>query len=158
MSHTTYPETVAEILDDAMKFRCATLQAMQQFADAKPWSGTVEERQQKFIRRNRALTFAYGVTEPDLVFEVLDGGTSGRSRYEAAQHRIVLAGRLSVITYLHEFAHSMGHSERMACRWSVNLFRLAFPQKFSGLIQVGHLLINPRSIRRGTPPRKETGT
>ena len=157
MPLTDYPETVAEVLDDAMNFR-ATLQAMRQFADAQPWSGTIEERQDKFRVLNRALAAVYGISEPELAFEILDGGCSGRSRYIAAQHRIVLAGRLSVITYLHEFAHSLGHGERMACRWSLNLFRLIFPQKFSGLIQVGHMLVNPRAVRRGTPPRKETGT
>jgi hypothetical protein len=131
---------------------------MQVFADAKPWSGTAAERQEKFRQLNRALAFAYEITEPELVFETLDGGTSGRSRYIAASHRIVLVGKLSAITFLHEFAHALGHGERMACKWSVNLFRLIFPQKFSSLIQMGHMLISPRAVRRGTPPRKEIGT
>jgi hypothetical protein len=155
MSLMTYPETVAEILDDAMKFRCATLQAMQQFAAAGPWSGTVEERQGQIRRLNRALAAAYEITEPDIVFETLGGCSSSRSRYIAVRHRIVLTGKLSVITYLHEFAHAMGHGERMASKWSINLFRLIFPQRFSGLIQVGHILVSPRSVRRGVPPRKE---
>ena len=147
MSQADYPESVGEVLDDGMKFRPATLHAMRAFAEAKPWRGTVEERQAKFRQLNRALAAAYQIAEPELVFETLDGGTSGRSHYVRASHRIVLVGRLSVVSFLHEFGHARGYGERMACKWSINLFRRIFPRKFSRLVQVGHMLIHPRTIR-----------
>ena len=152
MLQADYPETVAEVLDDGMKFRPATLHAMWVFAHARPWSGTIEERQAKFRRLNGALAAAYEIAEPELVFETLDGGTSGRSHYVRALHRIVLVGKLSVVSFLHEFGHARGYGERMACKWSINLFRRIFPRRFSRLLQVGHMLVSPRSIRRGSPP------
>jgi hypothetical protein len=49
-------------------------------------------------------------------------------------------GRLSVVTYLHEFAHALGRDERGACRWSINLFRRVFPEQFARLAASGHTL------------------
>lgn len=152
MSQADYPESVVEVLDDAMEFRPAALQAMRDFAHARPWSGTVEERQAKFCQLNRALAAAYQIAEPELAFEILDGGTSGRSHYIAATHRIVLVGKLSVVSYLHEFGHARDYGERMACKWSINLFRRIFPRNFSRLVQVGHMLIHPRAVRRCSTP------
>ena len=151
MSDADYPESVAEVLDDAMKFRPAALQAMRDFRDAKPWAGTIEERQEKFRVLNRALAAAYQIAEPELAFENLDGGSSGRSHYVRSSHRIVLVGKLSVVSYLHEFGHARGYGERMACRWSINLFKRIFPRRFSRLIQVGHMLVHPRTLGRPSP-------
>jgi hypothetical protein len=147
-----YPESVTEVLDAAMTFRPAALQAMRAFADAKPWRGTVEERQAKFGEVNRALSAVYQLAEPQIAFDTLDDGTSGRSHYLPALHRIVLVGRMSVVSYLHEFGHARGFGERQACRWSINLFRRVFPGQFSRLIQVGHMLVHPRAIHRRTTP------
>ena len=55
--------------------------------------------------------------------------------------------RLSVVTYLHEFAHAMGRDERGACRWSLNLFRRVFPEQFARLRTDGHTVRN-RETRR----------
>jgi hypothetical protein len=78
---------------------------------------------------------------PDLRFERLDGGPSGDSGYSPALHRIALRGKLSVVTFLHEFGHARGFGERQACRWSLNLFRRCFPRSFARCTACGHVLL-----------------
>ena len=48
---------------------------------------------------------------------------------------------LSVLAYLHEFAHARGADERQACHWSINLFRRCFPRSFARCRAVGHTLV-----------------
>jgi hypothetical protein len=141
-----YPATVAEVLDDRTTFKPAALRAVRAFARAKPWRGTVAERKHKFRRLNRALAAAYGIVPPRLAFAGVEADAfSGASCYRAATHTITLAGRLSVLTYLHEFAHARGFDERQAVRWSVNLFRRVFTRSFARLHHVGHTLVRERS-------------
>ena len=146
MPRDDYPATVVEVLNDHMRFRPTALRAVLVFAESRPWAGSVEERKEKFRQLNRGLSEAYGITEPDLVFGRFDGGGSGGSHYIPRLHRIVLAGKLSVVTYLHEFAHSRGMGEQGACRWSINLFRLCFSKQFGKLVHAGHTLIRAAEI------------
>jgi hypothetical protein len=47
---------------------------------------------------------------------------------------IVLEGKLSIITLLHEFAHIIRGSDEVECRkWSMNLFRKVYPKQFARL-------------------------
>jgi hypothetical protein len=76
-----------------------------------------------------------------LFVDVEAGTHSGASNYRPACHTITLTGKLSVLTYLHEFAHARGADERQACRWSINLFRRCFPRSFARCRAVGHTLV-----------------
>lgn len=137
-----YPATVAEVLDPGLKYKPAALRAVRAFARSKPWGGAVPERKAKFHRLNRELAAAYGIPEPRLVFDRVEAGApSGESNYRPAGHAITLAGKPSVLTYLHEFAHARGADERQACRWSINLFRRCFPRSFARCRPVGHTLV-----------------
>lgn len=138
-----YPRTVAEVLDPSMKFRPAALRAVKRFARRRPWAGTVEERQVKFRDLNKELAEAYEIPEPQLVFGKLDGSDSGRSCYIPAMNAIILSGKLSVVTMLHEWGHTRGMGERAACRWSVNLFKRCFPKSFSRCRFERHMLRAP---------------
>jgi hypothetical protein len=137
-----YPATVAEVLDPAIRFKPAALRAVRAFARSKPWRGTVARRKGKFRRLNRQLAAAYGIVRPRLVFVGVEAGApSGASNYQPLSHTITLAGKLSVLTYLHVFAHARGADERQACRWSLNLFRRCFPRSFARCRPVGHTLV-----------------
>ncbi len=136
-----YPESVSSVLDDRIQFRPETLQAVRTFAESKPWRGSLSDRKQKFHRLNDQLAAACGITRPELQFGRLDGGDSGMSFYDRPCHRIVLVGKLSVVTFLHEFAHALGMGEREACRWSINLFRKCFPKQYAKLNHRRHMLI-----------------
>ena len=146
MPSADYPATVVEVLDDQISFRPATLRAVHIFAKSNPWRGSLDQRKKKICKLNQSLAAACGIRIPELVFGRLDGSSSGRSYYEPGRHRIVLVGKLSVVTYLHEFAHARGMGEQGACRWSINLFRRCFPRQFSRLIQVGHTLVRPQDV------------
>ena len=101
----------------------------------------MDERQQKFRRLHDDLCRTYGFDpKPRLVFDNTKKTCSGNSCFISALNVIVLRGRLSVVTYLHEFAHARGHNEREAARWSINLFRRCFPKSWSSATFDGHMI------------------
>lgn len=142
MPSHAYPATVAECLDDGLRYRPATLAALERFRATYPWRGSLAERRRKIEGLHRDLCGVYGRTT-ELVWrsrEPVDAD-SGASCYIPAADRIVMSGRPSVVTYLHEFAHALwGASERQACRWSLNLFRRTFPRSWARLAFSGHVV------------------
>ena len=134
-----YPSTVAEVLDPPVRFKPETVEAVRRFKRSKPWRGTEDERKAIFNRLHAELCLVYS-KRTHLAFGVLDGGCSGESHYRPSTDTITLCCRMSVVTYLHEFAHALGRDERGACRWSLNLFRQVFPRSFARAAQVGHTL------------------
>ena len=152
-----YPATVTECLDESARYRRGVVAAVRAFKGERPWRGGLEARQAKFARLNAALAHAYGLSEPVLRFDLpaaplrsaaqaggIDGSFSGAStcrRGGPGEPAIItMRGRLSVVTYLHEFAHALGRDERGACRWSLNLFRRVFPVQFARLRADGHIV------------------
>ena len=139
-----YPATVAECLDKGARYRRGVVGAVKVFAREGPWRGMLEERKAKFLRLNAALAAAYEMPAPDLRFTGIDGSFSGAStcrRGRPGEPAVIThRGRLSVVTYLHEFAHALGRDERGACRWSLNLFRRVFPEQYARLQTDGHTL------------------
>jgi hypothetical protein len=135
-----YPATVSEVLDLSMKFKPAALRAVRAFARSKPWRGTFAERWDKFMALRQVLSEVYGIA-PILEFRGRESGSSGSSCYVPGRNTIILRGRLSVVTFLHEFAHARGADEQQACPWSINLFRRCFPRSFGRCRAVGHTLV-----------------
>lgn len=127
-----YPATSAECIDDSMRYKRATIAAVKAFAESKPYRGSQVSRAKKFMALHRVLCDIYGIY-PSLGFgRTIDSGTSsGCSNFRPAENHITLEGKLSVITYLHEFGHAMGRGERGTCRWSLNLFKRLFPRSFA---------------------------
>ncbi len=65
-----------------------------------------------------------------------------RYAYSIDKRTIMIGEKPSIISALHEFGHHLfGSSELKACRWSVWLFKKAFPKAFTKLKFKGHLLI-----------------
>ena len=139
-----YPDTVAECLSDGVKYRRGVVAAEKAFKRSHPWGGTIEERKAKFHRLNEALAEAHGTPAPRLRFERIDGSFSGASSCLRGRNGcpavITMRGRLSVVTFLHEFAHALGKDERGACRWSLTLFRRGFARQDARLRAAGHVL------------------
>lgn len=146
MIRTNYPQAVIEVLDADIKYPPAVMEAVERFAASNPWKGSINSRKNKFLLLNSDLAKAYSIDKPNLDFGNINGGSSGESYYSPADHRIVINGKLSVVTFLHEFAHALGHGEREACRWSINLFRKCFPRQYSRLIHIGHTLVRPQDM------------
>jgi len=133
-----YPATVVEVLADR-KYKPEVLRALRAFRRAKAWRGTVGQRTQRFAELHRELCRIYRRSTA-LYFEP-GPGDSGSSCYVPVRDQIILRGRLSVVTYLHEFAHALGKDERGACAWSINLFRRIFPRSYARCEHVRHTLV-----------------
>lgn len=145
-----YPASVAEILDDNMKFNRAALAALRAFKASRPWRGSLDERHRKFRTAHDVLCVAYRIDPPPrLIFGNDHVTCSGRSCFIPAMNTIVLRGRLSVTTYLHEIAHARGMNERAATRFSVNAFRKVWPRLFARCRHDGHILRAPVTPQEG---------
>lgn len=136
-----YPRSVEEVLDPEKKYKPAVLRAVKAFRARKPWRGTVAERQEKFRKLYAALAEAYQIAEPCLIFEANEQQGSGASCFVPASRTIILRGRLSVVSALHEWAHFLfGFSEKTACSWSINLFCRCFPKSWARVQFDGHMI------------------
>jgi len=133
-----YPATVAEVLDDSMTFKPDALRAVRELAAAKPWRMSADERLELFQATARKLAAAYGIGCPRVSRGTMDC-------YTPHSNRIWLTGKMSVVTFLHEFGHARGFDERQTCGWSINLFRRCFPRSFARCRQVNHTLVNEGS-------------
>jgi hypothetical protein len=77
---------------------------------------------------------SHNITPPALSMVNIDGGHSGGSYYDELSNSIVMTGKLSIITFLHEIAHAVyGHDEQMARAWSIKLFKKVYPKAFARL-------------------------
>jgi hypothetical protein len=141
-----YPDTVVEVIDDKMTFPPEVIRVASELARSRPWTGTLAERKEKFRQAAVDLAVALGIRPPELRFGRIDGSFSGASYYEPRHHRVVLSGRLSIITMFHEVGHALGFGERQATAFSVNLFKRCFPRQFARLIHRGHTLLRPQDV------------
>lgn len=136
-----YPPSIDDVLDDKMKFKPAALKALREFKRSKPWRGTQQERIAKFQKLILDLSAAYGVKPPEVDFSgVNEDGDSGSSYYSPVFRTIVLRGKISVTTTIHEMGHFLGRGEWGATKWSVNLFRRIWPKQFAKCRTEGHML------------------
>jgi hypothetical protein len=115
------------------------------FKNSGPWNGTIAERKAKFENVFYRLCEASGrdIEGWHLEFEIpnrfSEWTNSGSSHTNFDGKRVVLRGRLSVITLLHEFAHvyfGMGNPEMMqieANEFAEEMFKKYFPEKFERL-------------------------
>ena len=146
-----YPSTPEAAIGQPLKFPAATLKAVRAFARSKPWKGKLEERQRKFQQLHSDLSQIYGFN-PTLIFHGYGTGDSGGSYFSRGANVIVLAGRFSVISFLHEWGHCLrGSSEFEACRWSLRLFQRCFPKSFARLRWDGHVGRKIRTTDESSP-------
>jgi hypothetical protein len=131
-----------------MKFRPGVLAAVRRFKAGKPYRGSLDERKLKFSTLHQDLCCIFS-KQTTLNFGVIDDSPSDASSYCPGTDTITLKGKLSIVTYLHEFAHALGRDERGACKWSVNLFKRTFPVLFSRCAQDGHTLRVPAAPTLG---------
>ena len=137
-----YPATVLEVLDDGKRYRPGVLSAMRRFRRSHPFRR--HHPLQKFRDLAAQLAPIYDIPVPEVRVGRMTGGSSGASSCQSLPGRaavITMRGRMSVVTFLHEFAHALGRDERGACRWSLNLFRRIFPVSFARLRHVGHTVV-----------------
>lgn len=141
-----YPSSVEEVLDDTVKYRRDIIRVMNEFKALNPWKGTPRQKAAKLCWLHIQLCESYG-TNTSLTFdpEILCDQESkhGNGWYHHGMNNIHICGKISVLTFLHEWGHNLhGASEHLACWWSINLFRKIFPSNFEKLLNNanGHYL------------------
>lgn len=94
------------------------------------WKGSIEDRKNKFQWMHEHMMVLFNKPNLRLIIRVSEEsdktpGSSAHSNY--GNNRIVLSGRLSVITFLHEWAHALGMGQSGAVEWSNFYFKKVFP-------------------------------
>lgn len=139
-------------IDDSIRYPRETMNAVRIFARSKPWRGNRKERIEKFQALHARLCETYDLGTK-LKFVQGDEGTSVHSFYRRKDDTIVMLGRLSVVTYLHLFAHALECRGIEVVKWSINLFKRRFPISFGRCRMVGHLLVRKHEQNNYTPSR-----
>lgn len=110
--------------------------SLRAFKTSHPWRGTVEERKDKFRQLHDDLNGIYG-RNVKLHFGVSEDVSrwtySGESFYRRSEDSITLKGKLSVITFLHEWGHALGMGEIEAQQYATGHFKEVFPDEWSKL-------------------------
>lgn len=129
-----------------------TIKILEEFKTADPWNGKIAERKEKFREAFKKLRKLYGIETAKLYFAIPKRFShwkpSGWSCYNRLSNAITLKGRLSVITFLHEFAHALGVGERGAVTFSIHYFRIVFPDQFAKLRRTQRAGSNPFYTKR----------
>lgn len=143
-----YPQSVEEVLDDHMKFKKGAVEVLQRFKNKHVRDNS--ERFEAMVSLAAELSTIYEIATPSLKAEdCTPSGFSGASSYAPETHEITMRGKLSIITFLHEFGHALGKNEWDATKWSVNLFRKVYPDEFEKLEANGHVLVRPEGEENG---------
>jgi hypothetical protein len=148
-----YPKTVAECIDENMKYRPGVLTAVKKFRKSGPWEGTEKEMQDKILVLNEELAKLYEIATPKVVF--VDEFPAGPCCIPGAKPAVIFlqqiksTGKYSIVAFLHEFGHTLGKGEKETCRWSLNLFKRVFPKQYEKLKpgegeHDGHILYRPK--------------
>jgi len=133
------------IWDDYMKFKRGVIPALMKFKQECPYSAGVEKRKEGLMELLEEFETVYGMAAPILEFTEPEKNYSYESHYIPEEHKIVMVGKLSIITFLHEFAHSQGKDEVSAVKWSLSLFKRCFPRAFVKLVANAHMMVSPET-------------
>jgi len=103
------------------------------FKRSHPWTGDLEERKLKFINLHNQLCLIFNKEVRLDLSRARDGYSSERSYTTPSRDLIVLDGKLSVITFLHEWGHILGASQEESQTWALALYKLTFPKNYAKL-------------------------
>ena len=140
-----YPDSVVEELKTFKKYcRCKYQTPEERFASMCELGAAFAQIY------GFALNFAQGEITTD------DDEHSYNFNFNPQSNTITMVGKLSIITFLHEFAHALDHhlyqtsaqlgGETFAVKWSLTLFKKVYPKAFEKLIPAGHCLIEQPAI------------
>lgn len=125
--------------------------ALVELRNMRPWSGTIVQQKEKYVWIFRKMCSIYNLTGYKIAFNLpksrLNFHSSGSSHYVPRRKTIVLEGRLSIITFLHEFGHIFYRDENKAQQFAIGLFKEIFYEKFISLTgsMNGRFFVNRRS-------------
>ena len=131
------------MIDDDFRLTMAEREALEHMKARKPFKVSNEEFldivQELYIN----LADAQNHNAPAVFHDGLWEHPKNSSYY--TPHIVVLTGKKSLITVLHEYTHSLGFGEVAATWWSTNVFKLLYPKSFDKL---KHSKVNPHFLRK----------
>ncbi len=135
-------EYIMALVADDIQYPPAVISTLKAFKKAHKFNSPLPFEQATALRfaamQVMVATFAraYQVDPPTLeMANIVPGDAdSSASFYNPEEHKILLTGKLSVITFLHEFAHALGYDEEQARKWSLTLFKKVYPVAFEKLV------------------------
>ena len=145
-----YPST--PIHSDAAEYPPEVIKALEDFkARHKYGRATWEERAAGMNDLLKVLNYAY---KTNVTARYVDNrqANSFQSYFTPHTNEIVIIGKLSIITFLHEFAHALdwkntrgSGGEHFAVYFSVSLFKKVYPRAYEKLAANGHTLTTGRN-------------
>jgi hypothetical protein len=136
-------EYVMSMLEENVKYRVGTISALKAFKrvhkterPGMTFEEIMDERLKGMQELAKAFAEAYNVPVPVVRAQnIRPDGLSTISNYCPATRTITMVGKLSIITFLHEFAHHLYifSGEHKARVWSINLFKRVYPKAFDKL-------------------------
>lgn len=131
--------TVAEAINDNIRFTPEIVLAIKHARASKLFQGTLQERQEKFRKMHTELSEAMGVK---IKLEFASG--TSLSRVGRRRNTGIIHGRLSLVTYLHLVAQAAEYDANGQLTFAVNLFRKYFPRSFANCQQIGIYLVKKK--------------
>ena len=103
------------------------------------WKGTVKDRKTTLQKLHNQLNTIYSRNTKLITSTISNDKSQWTHSYMSFYNKeldiIVLAGKISLITYLHEYGHALNLNEENAQAYAKIIFKLAYPDKFKKLIQ-----------------------
>jgi hypothetical protein len=137
---------MAQILATPVEYHPHIIEALRDFKRNHKIGNESNEARLEGMRVLLAeIACSQGIRCPELEMRNINGRDSGLSYYDKVNHKIVMRGKLSIVTLLHEIAHSVfRHDEHMARVWSINLFKKVYPKAFKRLEVVDGFVLKIR--------------
>ena len=133
---------ISDYIDDTIEYAPGTVQALKHFKSKKTFTESTEVRliAMQILVDEIAVAYSFPIT-PTVIARNITGNSSGNSSAElyrvlyGESPRIIMEGKLSIITLLHELAHILliSSDELLVQRWAINLFRKVYPKQFAKL-------------------------
>lgn len=123
-----FPETVVAALKNFKRNH--------KYNSPLPFEQATQARFEAMKDMVRIFSAAYGIEPIELrMSNITSNGDSSRSYYNDDENEryVLLTGKLSIITFLHEFGHVLGFDEEQARKWSLTLFKKVYPIAFDRL-------------------------
>lgn len=135
-------------IDNPMREKIIT--ELKEFKQANPWGGTIKQRKEKFRICFHAIAQIANMEGWTLEFDIPDKysewAISSNSSTSFTDKKIIMKGRLSVVTLLHEMCHGIIQSrEEEEVRFNaISLFCEVFPEKLGPLKLYQGMLVKPK--------------
>ena len=136
-------DELRELLRREYAYKEGINEALLSFKAERPFKQELEAKKGCFKRLHENLNGIHNRKTGLIFHSSIENNTqSGNSHFNLMEDSITLMGRISLITYLHEYAHALGFNNELDARaWSIKLFKKTFPKSFKKLKYVNGMML-----------------